>query len=290
MVINNTLQFIKRSTVAGICLALAAVQPAAAQERQTDTLTLREAVRQALARSPLLAASQDVRETATIQHRAASARFAPRISPILSTGTGVSGMSERELGVAVSQLLSSGAQIDGSLSTMRYGSGAGALRDAGYTIGVSQPLMRGFGVTTRAEIDSADHALRAAERGESDARQQLVVQVAQAYFNVVRQQRLAVETERALERAVKLGEMSEARARVGLSTKLDVLRAGLLRSQAQAAALRDGDALDAVREELNILVGRAPDAPCVADDEVEIERFAASCLRSRYRYLTAQRP
>jgi outer membrane protein len=170
----------------------------------------------------------------------------------------------------VSQLLPSGAQIDGSVSSFRYGTGPDAFRDAGYMIGISQPLLRGFGVTTRAEKLAADRAVQTAARGVEDARQQLVLAVAQAFFNVVRQQRLVTETERVLERAVRLGEMSKARARVGLSTELDVLRAGLLRSQAQAAVLRDRDALEAAREDLNILVGKPADEPFTADDTIDL--------------------
>jgi outer membrane protein TolC len=81
----------------------------------------------------------------------------------------------------------------------------------------------------------------------------------------VRQQRLDLETERAVARAEKLYEMSNARASVGLATQLDVFRAGLLRSQAKAALLRERDALYVAREELNLLLGRPVDSPVVAD-------------------------
>jgi outer membrane protein len=259
-----------RLSVAGVWLLGLAASPGAAQDPPAEPLTLRDAVRQALARSPQLTASQDARETAAIQRQAAAARFAPRISPILSTGGGSAGPSQQDLGIGVSQLLPSGAQIDGSVSSLRYGAGPGSFRDAGYMIGVSQPLLRGFGVTTRAEKLGADRAVQSAARGAEDARQQLILAVAQVFFTVVRQQRLVAETQRALERAIRLGEMSEARARVGLSTELDVLRAGLLRSQAQAAAFRDRDALEAAREDLNILVGRPADEPFTADDTIDL--------------------
>jgi outer membrane protein TolC len=193
-------------------------------------------------------------------------------------GSGAAGPSQQDLGLVVSQLLPSGAQIDVSASRLRYGSGPDSFRDSGYGINISQPLLRGFGVTTRAEKLAADRAVQAAARGIEDARQQLVLAVAQAFFTVVRQQRLVAETERTLERAVRLGEMSEARARVGLSTRLDVLRAGLLRSQAQAAALSDRDGLEAAREGLNILLGRPADQPFAADEALDPESIGPSSV------------
>ncbi len=160
----------------------------------------------------------------------------------------------------MSQLLPTGGELRGSANSVRMGSGLAEFRDAGYSFGMSQPLMRGFGATTRADLRAASDATREASRDAADARQQLVIGAAQVYFAVVRLQRLAAETDRALARASTLLEMSEARARVGLSTQLDVLRAGLLRNQAQAAALRGKDALEAAREDLNLLIGRPSDA------------------------------
>ena len=144
-------------------------------------------------------------------------------------------------------------------------------RSTGYTMGVSQPLLRGFGATDRAELRAAARAEEAASRSAEDLRQQLVLAIAQAYFAVVRQQRLVSESERALDRATKLGEMAEARARVGLSTQLDVFRAGLFKSQAQAATLSAVDMLASAREELNLLIGWPADAPLDVNENLSAD-------------------
>lgn len=246
----------------------------AAESETTVTIDLRGALNEALRHSPQLLPSEDAVTTAGIQRTLAVARFAPKISPMLSTGTAPMGLSQQNLGLGVSQLLQTGAQVQASANSVRYGSGPGEFRDAGYSIGISQPLLRGFGATTRAPVDAASAAADGAERSAADARQQLVVAVAHAYFAVVRQQRLTAESERVLERASELSEMSEARARVGLSTQLDVFRAGLLRSQAQSAVLGNRDALDAAREDLNLLLGRPTDAPIVADVDVSADLHA----------------
>jgi outer membrane protein len=228
-------------------------------------VTLRAAIAEALEKSPHLLNAEESVAAAQIRHSAAASRFGPRISPSLNTGTSPAGSSPQSLGVNVSQLLPTGALVQASSNVLRYGSGPSELRDAGFSIGMSQPLLRGFGVVATAEREAAALATQTAERGAVDARRQLVVRIAQTYFSVVRQQRLDLETERAVARAEKLYEMSNARASVGLATQLDVFRAGLLRSQAKAALLRERDALYVAREELNLLLGRPVDSPIVAD-------------------------
>jgi outer membrane protein len=98
-----------------------------------------------------------------------------------------------------------------------------------------------------------------------------VIVVAQAYFALLRQQRLTTESQRTLDRAAKLEEMAEARARVGLSTQLDVFRAGIFRSQARAGAMGAANQLAAACEELNILLGRPADAPVTVREDIEAD-------------------
>ena len=134
-----------------------------------------------------------------IEHTVAVSRYTPKVSPILSTEAFPDGSSQQSLGISVAQLLPSGAQVRGSLDASRFGAGVLGQGSTGYTVGVSQPLLRGFGATDRAELRSAARAEDAASRSAEDLRQQLVLAVAQAYFAVVRQQRLVSESERALE-------------------------------------------------------------------------------------------
>jgi outer membrane protein TolC len=259
-----------------VALLVWSVDVAAGQTQPAPVLTLRAAVTEALQHSPLLLPAQEAIESAQIRRKAASAQFSPRLSPSVNAGVGPAGASQHTVGLSVAQTLPTGARVEGSTSVARHASGSADQRDVGFRVGVSQPLLRGFGAVTRAGLDAAERAIRSAERGRVEARRQLVVHVAQAYFAVVREQLTQTDATRALDRAQKLLDMSEARARVGLATRLDVFRAGLLKSQAQAATLRAQDALLGAREELSVLLGRDPDAPIVADLHFagDIEVFA----------------
>ena len=250
------------AAILGLAQATAA---SADQPEATPALTLGAAISEALRQSPELLPSEDAIASAHIQRQVAASRFSPKISPILSTDGAPAGLSQQSLGISVSQLLWTGAQVRSTTNVVRYGSGSTQSRDAGFDVAVSQPLLRGFGIVARAELDSARRGIEKAEWESDDARQQLVIRVAQGFFAVVRQQRLDEEASRALQRATTLREMSEARLQVGLATQLDVLRAGLLRSHAEASALRERDSLQVAREELNVLLGRDADSPIVAD-------------------------
>ena len=251
------------------------------QAPQTVKYSLRDAISEALRHSPQLSTTEDATATARIQQQVAEARYRPAITPTLNTGAAPSGLAQQNFGLSVAQLLPTGTQVQASANSIRYGSGAGDVRDTGYTIGFSQPLLRGFGAASRADLKNAQYAVEGAGRNSADARQQLVVSVAHAYYNVVRQERLADIGDRAVQRAAKLAEMSEARARVGLSTQLDVLRARLLQSQAQAAAFRDHDALDAAREDLNVLIGRQPESPLDVEGDLAADLRELECATGR---------
>jgi outer membrane protein TolC len=244
-----------------LAVSIVAALTVASGAAQAQDLTLRDVLNEALRQSPRLLPAADAAERAGIQRRALLAKYSPRVAPDLNTGSAPAALAERHMGVAVSQLLPTGAELRGSASSLSFGTGPTAFHDAGYGFGLSQPLLRGFGATNRAELATAADAASTAARGEVEARQQLVVDAARAYFEVLREQRLVEESDRASARAATLLEMSQARAKVGLSTQLDVLRADLLKTQARTAALRARDALDAAREELNLLLGRPAGTP-----------------------------
>src|SRR5262249_54818053 len=155
----------------------------------------------------------------------------------------------RSAGLLVSKQLVTGGQVFVNVSSYDLGT-ATHLRDAGYTIGVSQPLFRGFGVTATADLTAAERANTAASPGPTAARAVLVVRVTQQYFAVVKQQRLLAAARDALDRATKLKIASRARTRVGLATELDVLRAEIQESQMSAALASAEGALAAARDQL----------------------------------------
>jgi outer membrane protein len=266
------------SSVPAFAIALALSSPTLAQEAVRPSIGLRAAISEALQHSPQLLPADDAVASAGIQRRVAMAQYRPAITPTLNTGSAPAGLNQRSLGLSVSQLLPTGGQLQAVASSLSYGTGPGQLQDNGYTIGVSQPLLRGFGASAGTELKTADRALQNAERSAADARQQLVVSVTHAYFAAVRQQRLVEIGERAVERANRLVDMSEARVQVGLSTKLDALRARLLQSQARTSALRDQDAFETAVEDLNVLIGRSPRSPAIVEGDFEADMAALERL------------
>ncbi len=263
---------------AAACVTIAVLSCSAGASAQD--LSLRDALDDALRHSPHLLPAADAAQRADIQHRVLLSKYSPKIAPDLNTGSAPYALARRDLGVTMSQLLPTGAEVRGAASSLSYGSGPAAFHDAGYGFGVSQPLMRGFGAVNRAELASAADAAAVAERGTIDARQQLVVETAQAYFAVVRQQRLVEQADRAASRAAALLEMSDARAKVGLSTQLDVLRADLLKTQARTAALHARDALAAACEDLNVLLGRPASAPLTVAGDLADDAEALGSARA----------
>jgi outer membrane protein len=252
-----------------LVLALTAAAFPASAGAQSPALTLRQAIAEALRASPQLQAPEDGRTLAAIRERQAAARFGVKFTPQFQTGTDPIGLSSRSLGVVVSKQLLSGTLIRLQADSIQFGTGSGELRDAGYTVGISQPLLRGWKSVASADLVQARRSVQAAETARLDARQRLIVLVAEAYFEVVKSKRLAAVAEQGLERARLLKVTSEARARVGLATELDVLRADLLASQAEAALVAQRDTLENARDGLTTLIGRA------ADDQIELSDDAA---------------
>lgn len=242
-------------------------------------LRLRDAVAEALRFSPALSGAEDAVESARIQNRLAESRFGLKVVPTINTGTAPGGLGQRTIGVDVTKRLPFGSEISTSVNSLTYGTGPAALHDAGYTIGVTQPLVRGMASTTF-DLKNAQRATIASSRGMAEARQQLIVTVADRFFSVIKAQRLLLASDRALDRATTLSKASEARTKVGLATQLDVLRADLLASQASVTVAAQREALAAATEELNLLLGRPPSQPLeIADEELTDDSLVAQGFR-----------
>lgn len=251
----------------GILLIALGVQLGAQQP--VASLRLRQAIAEALTASPLLRTAADQTETAEIRRRLAASRFALKISPTFSTGADPSISGQRSVGFGASRRLPTGTELQATTNsyTYSYGSGGDAFRDTGYSLAISQPLLRGLGPSATFDLTNARRGVETAERGLDDARQQLIVSVAQAYFNVIRQSRLLEASTRGLDRARRLRTASEARAKVGLATELDVLRADLFASQAEAALALATENESTALDDLKVLIGRNPDNVVTIGDE-----------------------
>jgi len=247
-----------------------------AQTHDTDALTLRQAIATALAQSPRLRQSDDARQMSEIRAEQADSRFALKANPSLTSGTDAVGNPQRTFGLGVSKLLPTGADLVWNATSFRYGQ-FGEVRDTGYTLSVSQPLFRGFGASTAAERALTKRSIVTATRSASDARRQLIVNTAESYFAVLRQRRQLENANRVLDRARHLHVASDARARVGMATELDVLRADLLTARAESSAAMAQEQLESAGDALNVLLGRRLDEP-LSIEETELSDEALDAL------------
>jgi outer membrane protein TolC len=219
-------------------------------------LTLEAAIAEALQHSPELQPGEDAVKLATVRTRLAASAFGVKVAPTLSANSDPILGGTREAGVSVTKRLDTGAQTFATVSSYQFGTSSAALRDASYSVGISQPLLRGFTRTAMADVTNATRAAVGADRDLSIARAALVVHVTAQYFAVVKQQRLSEAARQAADRATALRVASEARTRVGLATELDVLRAEVLESQMGASVASATGALSAAQDELAVLIGR----------------------------------
>ena len=132
---------------------------------------------------------------------------------------------------------------------------------------LSQPLLRGFGPNaTYFDLRNSRRARQDQERSFELSRQRLAIDVASAFYQVVKQRQLLGVTRQSYERSRKLRDASEGRMKVGLASKLDVLRADLQAAQAQESMVSFQSSLDTALESLRVLIGVAPDEPLEPED------------------------
>ena len=247
----------RRNGATGIAAMLVVVSVATTAGQSPGALTLPAAIAEALDHSPALQQPLDSVELAGIQSRLAASAFGLKVTPSLSTANGPTGGAARTAGVTVAKQLATGAQVFMNVSSYDLGGGGTHVRDAGYTVGFSQPLLRGFGQTATAGVANAKRAPSAsADRDVTVARSALVVEVTSRYFAVVKQQRLSAAAIQASDRAIALKTASAARTQAGLATELDVLRADVQASQMAASVAAANAALDSARDQLTALIGR----------------------------------
>lgn len=228
-------------------------------------LTLRDAISEALLKSPVLGAAADQVAAAGIDERRAKAAFAPNLSPVMRIDTAPDGTTARALGADVTKQFGVGTNVSFNVADRRASSPADS-RDLGYTFTLSQPLLRGFGATAGAPLRQARRNVVGAERADVEARRDLVISVAAAYLDALQADRVVAEAERALARAGQLQRSSTARVAVGLSTELDVSRADWLASQSEASLLDARDRRTDARDRLNRLMGRPLDTAITLAD------------------------
>ena len=237
-----------------IASAIATVAPVSAQA--TQSLSLAQAIDEALAHSPVLAPTRDALRLAEIQEQLARSAFGVKITPTLSATSDPFLGDVRSAGITVSKRLSLGGQVFVQAASQHSSHPAWGGRQASYTLGVSQPLLQGFSRAISYDREIAKHGVSSRQRELTSTRAALVVRVIAQYALVLKHQRAVEVTQQTMIRGRGLRLAAEARARAGLGTELDVVRAHTLEAQMSTTLSDVTDALGAASDELLAMLGR----------------------------------
>lgn len=193
---------------------LSAAPLRAQQEAGEPTVDLEEAIRRALALSPLMVQAEGDVRTAEIGRRSAIAAFLPTLS--MSSGAS----------------LSSTERYNPQTNTAVTGS------NDSYNAGLNASVDLFTGGRKTAELRNARTQLEAAEAGARERRFSVTLATKQAYFDVLRGDELIELAQTGIRRAQESLEAAETRLAVGSATRSDVLRARLALNEAQQTLLQ----------------------------------------------------
>jgi outer membrane protein len=244
-----------------VALAVFSAPRADAQEAPR-VMTLANAIDEALLKNDRMIAQHDSAERAGLAVRGARSTFQPKLVPNMRGSFGQTNVSDQSYRLDLSQRFVNGTE-------MRFGAGtstaqvpdltgAGDVRfyNSDTTLLVSQPLLKGYGSSvTRRSLTLAELHQAEAARQQTMLEQQLAVDVATAYYNVVAQEAMIGVARRGFDRARQLRESAEAKLGAGLVSQLDVLRAQQLVSQAELQLFDAEGAVEDARDQLRFLIG-----------------------------------
>jgi outer membrane protein len=265
----------------GFVLAWCVAAPHLQAQAPPPLLTLTQAVKEALLKNDRMLNQQDSIEQAELGVRLARNTFQPKVVPNVLGSFGQTDVNSQTYRVDVSQKLTTGTEVRLGIgtSTAQIPGAPGVagsdihFYNADTTLTLSQPLLRGFGPTiARRSLTSAELRRADADRQKTLAEQQIAVEVASAYYQVVAQQAFVGVARSTVDRARKLRDASEAKLDAGLVSQLDVLRAQQLVSQAEIQFFDAQAAVDDARDRLLFLIGH--DAGESFDVEGDIPKSA----------------
>jgi outer membrane protein TolC len=280
----------------GLASPPAAAEPASAAEPRL--LTLSDAVRLALEQNDRLVNLRDSVEQAELSVRLARSTFRPRVVPNVLGSFGQTDVSNQTYRVDVSQRFTTGTELRASVGTTSDRNQLGSFYSTDTTVGISQPLLRGFGRSVaRRGLNSAEARLADIGRERLLAEQQVCLDVASAYYRIVTQRLMVGVAEKTVGRSRALLEASQAKLEVGKVSQLDVFRARQLVAQAEGQWLDAQGAVEDAMDQLRFLMGRGPDfaytvgdhIPPVAETEaVSLEAALATALERRLELLSVR--
>jgi len=134
----------------------------------------------------------------------------------------------------------------------------------------------------RTATDAASLFSRIANLDVQRTRNDIVLQVKQAFYDVLRTQELVKVAEEALQNAQIRRRLAEAAVEAGVSPKLDVMRADAAVAAAQQSVITARNALQLAKAAFNNVLGRRVDEPVEllpGDEPVPQDMDFATCLQ-----------
>ena len=219
------------------------------------SLSLDEAIHLALTQNAQLQSSHDSVTSANISLENAKSQFNIRLRPDMSGLLQSGDTAEQRYGVQMSKKFAIGGELGWQAATRIDKSSTDSYRTE-LTLNYTQPLLKGRGtLANTAELTAAERQTRSQYRALLMAQQQLLMNVATAYYGISRDQFLLDANYRAVERARLLLQAAEAKLKVGMASKMDVFRAELQVLTAENGLVDAEESLQNTRQHLNILMG-----------------------------------
>ena len=243
-------------------------------EIRTYRFGLEQAMQWALGHNLSLATANDNVARSKFNVLAAAAEFEVKIIPNANAGIGggSSGTStSRGMGLDLRKTIPFGTTA--TLSGKTDESAETSSTSVG--IQLEQPLLRGLGVeVNKNNLLSAQFGMLASERSFVLYQENLTVSVVRGFYEIIRQRELLALNGKSAERTRGHLEAARARERVGLASRIDVLRAEIQLRQSEdnllSAQQAYGDAVDRFR----IMLGFGPQADVDIDADLSFNEFS----------------
>lgn len=264
----------RRGALLASCLALAVTGVALAQQ-ETTPLTLQDSIRIALQNSRTLRTVLQDERRANARVREALGAGLPQIE--------VSANYRRLDRVPKAKFPS----FDPVTGTFSFNEIEIQPIDSGTaTVGINQVV--DISGLVRTATDAAALFSRIASLDVQRTRNEVVLQVKQAYYDVLRAQELVKVAEEALKNAETRRRLAEAAVEAGVSPRLDVMRAEAAVAAAQQAVIAARNVLQLAKAAFNNVLGRRVDEPVellpadeTVPDEVDYNQSLQEALAKR---------
>lgn len=147
--------------------------------------------------------------------------------------------------------------------------GTGAVKRDNWNTGLSvrYPIFQGFKTIAASNAAKANFLANAAQY--QSTRQELILQVTEAYYRLLQSERLAEVSDQSVHRAQKHLDFANARFKAGLANRADILKAMVEHSNAQLTRIRARNARLSAQGILNISMGRPVYLPFQIVDDLE---------------------